>query len=394
MRRVIPAAMMLAAVGFLVLTTAGSVEAGTTHVVQPGENLYRIALRYGVTVHALAAYNGISNVTLIRVGQVLRIPTTGSRERVSTATPSVKKTPGVQSASPVRTVSYRYIVRHGDTLYSIATRFGITVATLKRANSLTDNFLHSGQVLLVPGVKVTAQTPPPGPTVKVKGPIESKADSEPVAVPPTVEANVGDTVTIQRPLRVRRGPGNYFTTLALVAPQTQLVVTARSAAWTEVQLPGGDAGWVPQGDLSGAPVSRPQIKAQLATGDMIVHEAMQYLGTRYVWGGVSSSGLDCSGFIYIVFSTFAPDLLRLSSYDYFRMGAPVDQAALQPGDLVFFTTYAPGASHVGIYVGDHKFIHASTSGRHVAIASLDEDYYVTRYVGARRLVEPTPTATP
>lgn len=393
MRRVIQAAMTLAAVGFLVLATIGPVEAGTTHVVQPGETLYRIALRYGVTVQALAAYNGLSS-TLIHVGQILRIPPVVSRDTKGATTSPRTTKPSVQSASPARTDSYRYVVRHGDTLYSIARRFGITVATLKRANGLTDNLIHTGQALVVPGVKVTAQSSPSGQTVQVKRPMEPKADSAPAPVPPVFEANVGDTVTIQRPLRVRRGPGNYFATLALVAPQTQLAVTARSAAWYEVQLPGGDTGWARQDDLSGAPVTRPPVKAHLATGDLIVHEAMQYLGTRYVWGGVSSTGLDCSGFIYIVFSAFAPDLLRLSSYDYFRMGTAIEQAELRPGDLVFFTTYAPGPSHVGIYLGERKFIHASTTGRNVAIASLDEEYYVTRYVGARRIVELTPPATP
>src|SRR5437867_13247254 len=76
------------------------------------------------------------------------------------------------------------------------------------------------------------------------------------------------------------------------------------------------------------------------------------------------------------------------------MGIPVTQSELQPGDLVFFTTYAPGASHVGIYVGDRRFLHASSSASAVAISSLDEAYYTARYVGARRLVEPAPAAPP
>ena len=118
---------------------------------------------------------------------------------------------------------------------------------------------------------------------------------------------------------------------------------------------------------------------------MIVREALQYLGTRYVWGGSSARGVDCSGFVYLVFSSFAPEMVRLRSFDYFRLGVPVAQAGLQPGDLVFFTTYAPGASHVGIYLGDRRFIHASSVLRQVTISSLDDPYYAARYVGARRL---------
>jgi len=205
---------------------------------------------------------------------------------------------------------------------------------------------------------------------------------------------VGDTVTIQTPLRVRRGPGTYFTMLALVAPQTQLSVTAASNGWVELQLPDGESGWARQEDLRGAPVARSIGKGHATTGDAIVREAMQYVGTRYLWGGRSSGGLDCSGLVYVVFASFAPDLGRLSSYDYFRMGVPVDQTNLRPGDLVFFTTYAPGASHVGIYVGERKFIHAASSIQQVTISTLSELYSVTRYIGARRLVAPTASVAP
>jgi cell wall-associated NlpC family hydrolase len=98
--------------------------------------------------------------------------------------------------------------------------------------------------------------------------------------------------------------------------------------------------------------------------------------------------------VYIVFSAFAPDLGRMSSYDYFQMGVSVEQAELRPGDLVFFTTYAPGASHVGIYAGERKFIHAASSTQQVMISTLDESYYVTRYIGARRIVAAAASVTP
>ncbi len=401
MRRAITAAITLAAIGLIVLATSGRVEAGSTHVVQPGETLYRIALRYGVTVGALAAYNGLSDPTRIRPGQVLNIPPTGARDRGKPAPkpPKSAKTPSAQPATQgtvvIRKVTYRYVVSRGDTLFLIARRFGLTVTVLKQANGLTSDLILPGQRLVIPGAKVSIRIPPPGKTILVKVPSANDTLSQPApAESPSTLVDAGDTVTVQRPLRVRRGPGSYFTTLALVAPQTQLLVTAISEGWYEVQLPGGDSGWVRQEDLREAPVSRPRDKSNPATGDMVVREAMQYVGVRYVWGGVSNQGLDCSGFIYVVFSAFAPDLLRMASYDYFRMGIPVTQSELQPGDLVFFTTYAPGASHVGIYVGDRRFLHASSSASAVAISSLDEGYYTARYVGARRLVEPAPVATP
>lgn len=396
MRRVLAAAIVLAAVGLVVLGASARAEAATTHVVQPGETLYRIALRYGITVGALAAYNGLSDPTRIHVGQVLRIPTTGTPTpaRGGARKPSTA-TPASQGAVVTKKVTYWYVVSRGDTLYSIARRFGITVAVLKQANGLTTDLIHPGQRLTIPGARVVIRTPPPGPMIHVKVPPPTDTPPQPTPVEsPLATINIGDTITVQRPLRVRRGPGTYFGMLAVVAPQTQLTVTSASAAWFEVQLPGGDLGWVRQDDLREAPISRPRDRTTPATGDMVVHEAMQYLGVRYVWGGVSNQGLDCSGFIYVVFAAFSPDLARMASYDYFRMGVPVTQTELQPGDLVFFTTYAPGASHVGIYVGDRHFLHASSSASAVTISSLDEGYYVSRYVGARRLVEPAHGGTP
>jgi len=119
-----------------------------------------------------------------------------------------------------------------------------------------------------------------------------------------------------------------------------------------------------------------------------VREAMRYLGTPYVWGGESSRGVDCSGFVYVVFSGRMPQLARLRSFDYFEMGVSVDRADLQAGDLVFFTTYAPGPSHVGIYAGDGRFLHASSGARRVLATPLDDRYYAARYVGGRRLLNP------
>src|SRR5256884_2560431 len=338
MRRVFAAAFVLAAIGLFVLGASERVEAGGTHIVQQGETLYRIALRYGITVGALAAYNGLSDPTRIHPGQVLRIPATGTRGPGNQATKppksATKQTAQLvaQGALVTNKVTYRYVVSRGDTLYSIARRFGITVAVLKQANGLTSDLIRPGQRLVIPGAKVSIRIPPPGPTILVKVPSANDTLSQPApAESPSTLAGAGDTVTVQRPLRVRRGPGSYFTTLALVAPQTQLLVTAISEGWYEVQLPGGDSGWVRQEDLREAPVSRPRDKSNPATGDMVVREAMQYLGVRYGWGGGANQGLDCSGFIYVVFSAFAPDLLRMASYDYFRMGIPVTQSELQPG---------------------------------------------------------------
>ena len=111
--------------------------------------------------------------------------------------------------------------------------------------------------------------------------------------------------------------------------------------------------------------------------------AMRFGGVPYVWGGETPAGFDCSGFVQYVFRQIGINLPRTADVQY-ELGRKVTQAELQPGDLVFFETYEPGASHDGIYVGDGKFI-AANSGTGVAIVSLGDQYWSSKYLGARRL---------
>jgi len=129
MRRIVTLGIVVALA--LVVATPVWAQAAVVHTVQPGENLYRIALRYGTTVRAIAAANHISNPNLIYVGQRLVIPTGGS-------TPP----PG----------SCIYVVRRGDTLYSIARHFGVSLATLARVNHIANpSLIYVGQRLTIPG---------------------------------------------------------------------------------------------------------------------------------------------------------------------------------------------------------------------------------------------------
>jgi len=129
------------------------------------------------------------------------------------------------------------------------------------------------------------------------------------------------------------------------------------------------------------------------TGNAIAAYAQQFLGTRYAWGGTNlNSGVDCSGFVFAVYRDLGYRLNRVSR-DQINNGVRVNRSELQPGDLVFFdTTNATNRgyiSHVGIYIGNGQFVHASSSTRtpYVVIHSLSETYYNTRYVGACRVVQ-------
>lgn len=121
--------------------------------------------------------------------------------------------------------------------------------------------------------------------------------------------------------------------------------------------------------------------------DRILKTARGYLGVRYKWGGTSAkAGFDCSGFTLTVFRQHGISLPRSSS-DQFQIGHPVTKKDLKKGDLVFFATgFGNRVSHVGIYSGKGRFIHASTSDKCIRTADMTKRYYRKRYRGARRVV--------
>ena len=116
----------------------------------------------------------------------------------------------------------------------------------------------------------------------------------------------------------------------------------------------------------------------------ILTGAMQYMGVPYIFGGTTPYGFDCSGYVQYVFAQAGISIPRTADVQY-EVGTPVNREELIPGDLVFFETYTYGASHVGIYVGNGDFIHASSSGG-VKISSLNASYYNSHYIGSRRIV--------
>ena len=111
---------------------------------------------------------------------------------------------------------------------------------------------------------------------------------------------------------------------------------------------------------------------------------MKYIGVPYVFGGTTPYGFDCSGYVQYVFANAGVYLSRTADSQY-EEGYPVSTDELRAGDLVFFSTYTYGASHVGIYLGDGEFINASSS-RGVSIASLFDGYWGSCYIGARRVL--------
>ncbi|MFM8761643.1 MAG: C40 family peptidase [Polynucleobacter victoriensis] len=120
--------------------------------------------------------------------------------------------------------------------------------------------------------------------------------------------------------------------------------------------------------------------------ESLINNAMQLIGVRYRWGGnTPQSGLDCSGFVRYVFNDTFGFLLPRKSAQMSQVGLEIRKDELRPGDLVFFNTMRHAFSHVGIYVGDNKFIHAPSRGKSIRVDDMTKAYWEKRYNGARRM---------
>ncbi len=118
----------------------------------------------------------------------------------------------------------------------------------------------------------------------------------------------------------------------------------------------------------------------------VINSAENKLGSTYVYGDTGKDGYDCSGLVYSIYNNELGISIPRSSVSQSTFGKQVSKSDLQEGDLVFFNTVGNGVSHVGIYVGDGKFIHASSGQGKVMTSSLDEGYYQERYVNATRVL--------
>lgn len=178
-------------------------------------------------------------------------------------------------------------------------------------------------------------------------------------------------------VRMRSGPGTSYSTVGYYNKGIQLKVTGKTGSWYAVSYNG----------LSGY-MSADYVR--LSTGndvaDQIVATAKQYLGTPYVYGGYSPRGFDCSGFIYYLYGQYGYPLMRGATSQYNNNGVSVAKSDLRPGDLVFFSDSVDPIGHVGMYIGDGQFIHASSGKGCVCISSLSASYYLNHYTGAKRII--------
>lgn len=188
-------------------------------------------------------------------------------------------------------------------------------------------------------------------------------------------------------VNLRSGPGTSNDVLAKVYGGTLVNIITLEDGWYAVEY-NGITGYIREDYLRIYDGS----DAGSGVGASIVETALSFLGTPYSYGGASPRGFDCSGFTMYVFSLHGYSLPHSATSQWNSSGTYVDKSDLQPGDLVLFCdpsrSNGKACSHVGIYIGDNEFVHASSgsrSGKYVRTNSLSESYYSGYYVGAKRV---------
>ena len=197
---------------------------------------------------------------------------------------------------------------------------------------------------------------------------EAPAEEAPAAKHCRVTASV---------LNIRSGAGTGYSKVGTARAGRVFEVLAEVDGWYQIEGGYISAEYTVLVDPSAA-----------GKGQEIADYALQFVGYPYVYGGASPKGFDCSGFTKYVYAQFGYTINRTAS-NQLDNGTPVSMSELQPGDLVMFQKYANSskrASHVGIYIGNDQFVHASTAGVGVIVSDMDYAYYTTGFVGGRRLV--------
>ncbi len=183
---------------------------------------------------------------------------------------------------------------------------------------------------------------------------------------------------------LKEGPSYSSEIVGIVQQGARMDILGVSGQWYKVSG-GGTSGYIHSDcfALNGGVADR--FPGTESAGQVIVDTAMKYMGVPYVWGGTSTGGFDCSGLVYYVYKECGYTINRTAASIYTN-GEYVEKSALQPGDAVCFSSYSNSIGHVGIYIGNGQFIHASSGSGCVIISELSSNYYLTRYVGSRRIV--------
>ncbi|WP_449537400.1 LysM peptidoglycan-binding domain-containing protein [Ferdinandcohnia sp. Marseille-Q9671] len=345
-----------------------------THTVVNGDTLYGLARQYNLTVPQLKQLNHLTG-DMIYPGQTLVVSET----------------------VPEKTTS-SYTVNRGDTLYSIANAYNMSVDQLKQLNNLTSNTLQVGESLQVLGpVQQSTQVQGQTYVVQAGDSLYSIAQRSNTTVDQIMKNNNLSSATIYVGQTLKLGettisPGqNVAGATYTVKAGDTLYGIARATNMSVTELKSLNN--LTTNTLAIGQVLKVNGNSQTESGvqnreqvlQALVQDSFNFVGVPYRWGGTTTAGFDCSGFVSFMHSRHGIDIPRTTSASYYNMGTPVSKANLQPGDLVFFAVNDTGRiSHVGFYVGNNEFISA-TSSKGIDVVSMDNSYWSKYYVGAKRV---------
>ncbi|MES2574008.1 MAG: LysM peptidoglycan-binding domain-containing protein [Bacteroidota bacterium] len=365
----------------------------TTYEVQPKETLYGIAKQHNVKVEDLYKINPDLEKEGLKIGQVINVPQTGSlsakpekpievkKPNVSKNTPKeeVVVTPKKEKKSAIPTEGITYEILPKESLYSIAKKYGITLADLQKANpELENKTLKVGQKIIVP-VKADINSNSPKVIVEQKNP-ETEISHE--VLPKETKYGIAKQYALTIAELEKQNP-NIVNNLLVGS-----VLKIRSSKVIEIKPPVEIIVIKEESEKKESTENVPMTH-DAAFVDQLISTASENIGTRYRSGGTTKEGFDCSGLMYYTFSNSDIKLPR-SSYEMATYGSKIDTENAQKGDLIFFKTNGRGRiNHVGMVVevleGEIKFIHSSTSSG-VIISSTKESYYEKSFVQVNRVL--------
>jgi len=340
----------------------------SNYVVKKGDTLSIIASKYRVSIKDLKSANNLKS-NEVEIGMKLIIPDSQIPMRV------VRVSPNLNDIN-------NYVVKKGDTLSMIASKYRVSVRELKSVNDMRDDKVKVGMRLIIPNSNLSKNVESKTPVisdnnkyvVKKGDSISSIAKRYGVSQVELKRANniKGNTIESGQLLRVP----------SMINVKDELVIEDIKVAKDDTHIKS-----LPEIETAKAIQSNESSTYENGlTRDVIISIAKRFLGAPYKFGGNSLiRGLDCSAFVNKVFSFFNVDLPR-TAREMYKIGRNVTKGELSAGDLVFFRTYASYPSHVGIYIGDSEFIHASSAAKRVRIDNMNQSYYRKRYIGAKRIV--------
>ncbi|MFY4776889.1 LysM peptidoglycan-binding domain-containing protein [Metabacillus sp. RGM 3146] len=354
-----------AIVGSSVFASAAAAENIT---VKSGDSIWKLSKKYQTTAEAIKQANKLHSDS-IYIGQVLNIPSSGTAHAASLTSP---KKVTISSKGNSAKLELSHTVKLGDSLWVIARKYNTSVTELKLLNHLKGDIIYSGQVLKVKGKEQVKQ---------VKAAVDEKPSSTETNMPATYKVKSGDSLWIianKVKLTIQDIKTANNLKNDMIFPGQTLKLTKVSAAETDSSDSSNT-----DGRVSTVPSQDTNDQAVSSKVNKMIAEAKTLMGTPYRWAGNTPAGFDCSGFIYYVLNKVT-SVSRLSAAGYWDVMKPVSEP--KTGDFVYFTTYKAGPSHMGIYLGNGDFIHASGS-KGITISNLSESYWTQHYIGTKRFLD-------